>query len=76
MYGNGKIGIFLFDLRGNRITPEGEQMSENSLLSDEQWQDFQDFMANPDLRAVILCSETPFLGEEVNSFFFFIITIT
>ena len=40
-------------------------MSDNSLLSEEQWQDFQDFMANPELRAVILCSETPFLGEEV-----------
>ena len=65
VYGNGKIGIFLFDLRGNRITPDGEQMSDNSLLSEEQWQDFQDFMANPELRAVILCSETPFLGEEV-----------
>ena len=41
VYGNGKIGIFLFDLRGNRITPDGEQMSDNSLLSEEQWQDFQ-----------------------------------
>ena len=31
VYGNGKIGIFLFDLRGNRITPDGIQKSENSL---------------------------------------------
>ena len=64
VYGNGKIGIFLFDLRGNRITPEGIQKSENSLLSDKQWQDFEVFMSNPDLRAVILGSETPFIGEE------------
>ena len=64
VYGNGKIGIFLFDLRGNRITPEGIQKSENSLLSDKQWQDFEVFMSNPELRAVILGSETPFIGEE------------
>ena len=63
IYGN-KVGIFLFDLRGNRITTEGEQQSENNLLSDAQWEAFEEFMANPDLRAVILCSETPFLGEE------------
>ena len=63
IYGN-KVGIFLFDLRGNRITPEGEQQSDNSLLSEAQWAAFEEFMANPDLRAVILCSETPFLGEE------------
>ena len=64
VYGNGKIGIFLFDLRGNRITPDGIQKSENSLLSDKQWQDFEVFMSNPDLRAVILGSETPFIGEK------------
>ena len=28
----GSIGIFMFDLRGNRITGDGTQMSENSLL--------------------------------------------
>ena len=30
----GSIGIFMFDLRGNRITGDGTQMSENSLLSE------------------------------------------
>ena len=64
LYGNGKVGIFLFDLRGNRITPDGIQKSDNSLLSDKQWQAFENFMSNPDLRAVILGSETPFIGEE------------
>lgn len=59
-----QVGIFLFDLRGNRITPEGVQHSENPLISDSQWIAFEDFLANPELRAVILCSETPFIGEE------------
>ena len=39
-------------------------MSENSLLSEAQWQAFEDFIANQDLRAIILCSETPFIGDE------------
>ena len=64
IYGNGTIGIFLFDLRGNRINSDGVQASDNPLLSDQQWQAFEDFMSNPNLRAVILCSETPFIGEE------------
>ena len=60
----GSIGIFMFDLRGNRITGDGTQMSENSLLSEAQWEDLNEFFQNPDLRAIILCSETPFVGDE------------
>ena len=60
----GSIGIFMFDLRGNRITGDGTQMSENCLLSEAQWTDLEDFFQNPDLRAIILCSETPFVGDE------------
>ena len=39
-------------------------MSENSLLSDEQWAALEDFFAKPELRVIILCSETPFVGDE------------
>ena len=60
----GKVGIFMFDLRSNRISPEGNQLSDNALISDDQWQAFEEFMENPDLKAIILCSETPFLGDE------------
>ena len=59
-----KVGIFMFDLRGNRITCEGGQESECPLISTEQWEAFEEFMANPDLRAIMLCSETPFVGDE------------
>ena len=60
----GSIGIFMFDLRGNRITCDGIQMSENTLLSDAQWEDLEAFFQNPNLRAIVLCSETPFVGDE------------
>jgi len=60
----GPIGVFMFDLRGNRVTGDGVQMSDNALLSDQQWADVEAFFAKPDLRAIILCSETPFLGDE------------
>ena len=60
----GCIGIFMFDLRGNRITSDGIQMSERWLISSKQWEDFENFLLNPNLRAIILCSETPFVWDE------------
>ena len=60
----GPIGIFMFDLRGHRINGEGQQASENPLISDEQWAALEEFFANPDLRVAVLCSETPFVGDE------------
>ena len=60
----GSIGVFMFDLRGNRITGEGIQMSQSSLLSAQQWEDLETFFSNPNLRVIILCSETPFVGDE------------
>ena len=54
----------MFDLRGNRITADGVQQSDLPLISDEQWAAFEEFMANDQLKAIILCSETPFIGEE------------
>ena len=33
----GPIGIFLMDIRGNRITGNGVQHSENPMVSDDQW---------------------------------------
>ena len=60
----GQVGIFMFDLRGNRIYSDGQTESENNLISDSQWEAFESFMANPDMRAAILCSETPFVGDE------------
>ena len=63
----------MFDLRGNRITSDGKQMSDNPLISEDQWKDFEKFMSNPNLRAVILCSETPFIGEQVSKIMYNIV---
>ena len=38
----GPVGIFLMDIRGNRITGDGVQHSHNPLVSDQQWRDFGD----------------------------------
>ena len=62
VYGN--IGIFMCDLRGNRINGSGVQSSDNSLLSAKQWSDLETFFANPELKVIIICSETPFIGDE------------
>ena len=45
------------------------QHSENSLLSDDQWNDLEQFFQNPELRVAILCSETPFVGDEPGTFY-------
>ncbi len=58
------IGVFMFDLRSNRVDGFGKQHSDRPLLSEAQWADFEAFLARPGLRVAVLCSETPFLGEE------------
>ncbi len=60
----GAIGIFLFDLRGNRIDAGGRTEPDKPLLCDAQWADLEAFFARPELRVAVLCSETPFLGDE------------
>ena len=34
----GPVGIFMMDIRGNRITGDGVQHSDNNLVSDDQWE--------------------------------------
>ena len=36
----GPVGIFLMDIRGHRITGDGVQHSENTMVSDKQWEAF------------------------------------
>ena len=62
VYGN--VGIFMCDLRGNRINGDGVQSSDNALLSEKQWSDLEAFFQNPDLKVIVVCSETPFIGDE------------
>ena len=60
----GPVGIFLMDMRGNRITANGVQHSDNVMVSNEQWDAILQFYNNPDLKVIILCSEIPFVGDE------------
>jgi len=60
----GPIGIFLFDMRGNRITGDGVQHSENPLISEEQWDALEEFFQTEGLRVIILASEIPFVGDD------------
>jgi len=60
----GPIGIFLIDMRGNRITGDGVQKSENPLVSDLQWEAIEAFFENEDLKVIIIASEIPFVGDD------------
>jgi len=60
----GPIGIFLIDMRGNRITADGVQHSENPLVSEYQWSEIEDFFQTPDLKVIIIGSEIPFVGDD------------
>ncbi|XP_023319733.1 uncharacterized protein LOC111694908 [Eurytemora carolleeae] len=60
----GPIGIFLMDMRGNRITADGVQQSENELVSAAQWEAVEEFFRNPQLKVIIIGSEIPFVGDD------------
>lgn len=58
----GAIGIFMLDLRGNRIDPAGTRRS-GSLISKKQQNALERAFQEPDLRFMLLCSEVPFVWE-------------
>jgi len=60
----GPVGIFLFDMRGNRITGDGIQHSENPIISEEQWDAIEEFFQTEGLQVIILASEIPFVGDD------------
>ncbi len=43
----GPVGVFLFDLRGNRVDSAGVASADAPLISDAQWADFDAFLARP-----------------------------
>ena len=59
----GPVGIFLFDMRGNRITSNGIQHSTNPIMSNAQWDELHKLFDNPDLKVIILAAEIPFVGD-------------
>ncbi|KAK1942219.1 hypothetical protein P3T76_006541 [Phytophthora citrophthora] len=61
----GSIGIFLLDLRSNRLEPGGSQMSENELLSNVQWRFIEETLERTDLRLLLVCSESPVIDDVI-----------
>lgn len=59
---HGPVGIFMLDLRGNRIDPAGTR-KDGSLISKKQQQAVEDAFQTPALRYMLLCSEMPLVWE-------------
>ena len=62
------------DMRGNRIDKDGNEV-KNPLISEKQWQDFQNFINRKEIKVLFVCSEIPFLGKFLKKLIFFIFTI-
>eukprot|EP00927_Polykrikos_kofoidii_P023767 TRINITY_DN2177_c0_g1_i1.p1 TRINITY_DN2177_c0_g1~~TRINITY_DN2177_c0_g1_i1.p1 ORF type:complete len:1025 (-),score=185.00 TRINITY_DN2177_c0_g1_i1:24-3032(-) len=58
----GPCGIFLIDMRGNRIRPDGVQ-KEGTILSGRQQQAIEKAFQQPGIRCMLVCSEIPFVGD-------------
>ena len=63
----GPVGIFLIDMRGNRITGDGVQHSTNPIMGEEQWNAIEEFFQTEELKVIILAAEIPFVGDDPES---------
>jgi hypothetical protein len=59
----GHTGIFINDIRGNRITNKGEQRPNNPLVNDKQWDAMLKMMSDPSIKNLLVCCEIPYLGN-------------
>ena len=60
----GPVGIFLIDMRGNRMTGDGVQHSTNPILGEDQWNAIKEFFQREQLKVIILAAEIPFVGHD------------
>jgi len=58
----GGLGIFMVDMRGNRITAGGV-MQKGDLMSAKQKKALEDAFATPGLSCMLVASEIPFVSE-------------
>eukprot|EP00928_Gymnodinium_smaydae_P029647 TRINITY_DN22271_c0_g1_i1.p1 TRINITY_DN22271_c0_g1~~TRINITY_DN22271_c0_g1_i1.p1 ORF type:complete len:600 (-),score=42.08 TRINITY_DN22271_c0_g1_i1:196-1995(-) len=58
----GPFGIFMIDMRGNRINPNGE-IKDGPIMSEAQRKALQDAFATPGLRCMLIGAEIPFVGD-------------
>mmetsp|Transcript_39474 Transcript_39474/g.64692 ORF Transcript_39474/g.64692 Transcript_39474/m.64692 type:complete len:298 (+) Transcript_39474:2-895(+) len=58
----GAVGVFLIDMRGNRINGKGVQL-EGPLVCADQWADLEAFCARGELKVLVVASEIPFVTD-------------
>ena len=59
----GPVGIFMIDMRGNRITGDGVQHSTNPIVGEEQWNAIEALFQTKQLKVIIVAAEIPFVGH-------------
>ena len=59
----GPLGVFMVDMRGNRIT-SGGIMKKGNLMSEEQIDALKNALANEDITCMVIASEIPFVSNE------------
>jgi len=58
----GPCGVFLIDMRGNRVRPDGVQ-KKGPILSSRQRDAIEEAFTQPGLTCMLVCSEIPFVGD-------------
>eukprot|EP01120_Amphizonella_sp_Union-15-10_P002906 TRINITY_DN131_c0_g1_i3.p1 TRINITY_DN131_c0_g1~~TRINITY_DN131_c0_g1_i3.p1 ORF type:complete len:520 (-),score=124.06 TRINITY_DN131_c0_g1_i3:66-1625(-) len=59
----GPVGVFLLDMRGNRIDFEGRQLLKNPIVSDEQWKMINTVFSDQSIKVLVVCAEIPFVED-------------
>jgi len=59
----GALGVMILDMRGNRVNPDGQQFPDRPIVSETQWKQIEAMCADDSIKALIVCSEIPFVSE-------------
>jgi len=59
----GHIGIAMLDMRGNRVDILGNQKPDEPIISNKQWAEFDALLNDPDITALLVASEIPFVSD-------------
>merc|ERR1712216_988460 len=59
----GALGVFMIDMRGGRITSQGQVLGDCPIMSERQRAAFADALGSPGLMGLIVASEIPFITD-------------
>jgi len=59
----GALGVMMLDMRGNKLDIDGNHFPDNKIVSEKQWSQIADMLADPNIKAVMCCSEIPFVSD-------------